>query len=439
MKQFLLLDNPAKTFTVKEKILYFGLAAFFITLFLPDMPVINNIVIGGILVYSFFYNTLMEKRQLFRQRKEIGFMILFYLLHIISAFFSENKQEAMTMLVLRLPLLVFPLALGLLYISPALKNRILLYYSAITTLAALVCLLYALGQYAKFHDAGYLYDDSLSKAIRRQSIYFALMVGLALFSYVYLLLNSAFTIRYRALVYISILFLLVIHFMLASRVGIITLYSSLLVFAVFTIVKKGKWQQGTGLLIGLPICVFLLLKFFPKTINRFHELAYTHYNYNSHAVESHYNMQLTPEQWNGANIRLAVWKCGWEVFRHNWFTGAQLGDKQDRLMEVYKARQFDFAYQSKRNMHNTYLDIACCFGVIGLLVFLLGWIILPLLACFRGVDRPGNGSIPDALGVFIIVAFAAAFITETYLDTSIGCILTGFFICLVSAWKRPSY
>src|ERR1700694_4258952 len=106
MKQFLLLDNPAKPFTIKEKILYFGLAAFFITLFLPDMPVINNIVIGGILVYSFFYNTLTEKRQLFRQRKEIGFMILFYLLNIISAFFSENKQEAITMLVMRLPLLV---------------------------------------------------------------------------------------------------------------------------------------------------------------------------------------------------------------------------------------------------------------------------------------------------------------------------------------------
>ena len=76
--------------------------------------------------------------------------------------------------------------------------------------------------------------------------------------------------------------------------------------------------------------------------------------------------------------------------------------------------------------------------LVSLLVFLLGWIILPLRACFRRTDRQGEEFIADPLGAFIIMAFAAAFITETYLDTSIGCILTGFFISLVSAWKKPS-
>jgi O-antigen ligase len=116
--------------------------------------------------------------------------------------------------------------------------------------------------------------------------------------------------------------------------------------------------------------------------------------------------------------------------RKHWLLGVQLGDKQDQLMEVYRARQFDFALRTRRNMHNTYLDILCCFGIIGLLVFLGGWLVFPLMACWR---------VQDGLGLIIVLAFAAAMITETYFDRSIGCLLAGFFITLVSAWKKGSH
>src|ERR1022692_139079 len=105
MRSILLLDSAGKNFAIKEKILYFGVGAFFISLLLPDMPVINNIITGAIVLNCFLYNSFAEKRQLLWQRKEIFFMLLFYGLHIVSALLSTNRQEAMEMLVLRLPLL----------------------------------------------------------------------------------------------------------------------------------------------------------------------------------------------------------------------------------------------------------------------------------------------------------------------------------------------
>jgi O-antigen ligase len=425
MRSLVLVDPRGMAFSRKEKILYFGIAAFFISLFLPGMPVINNIFTGAILLHSFFYNTLAAKKQLLRQRKAILFMLIFFLFHIISALASVNRQEAMRLLAMRSPLLIFPLSIGLILIREELKDRILLCFCVVITIMALVCTGCALAQYAKFHDASWLYDDSLTAAIKKQSIYVALAVNLALFSYIYLLRKPSFTIGFTGLAWFSVAFLIVFHFMLASRVALIVLYGSFLIFAGYIIIKERRIRQGAMMVIGLLFCAILLVKFFPKTLNRFRELGYTNYAYSSHAAESHYNGILTADQWNGANIRLAVWRCGWELGRNHWLVGIPLGDMQDRLMEVYRDRQFDLALRTRRNMHNTYLDVFCTFGIVGLLVFLAGWLVFPLLEGLR--DR-------DGLGVVILLAIAVAMITESYFDRSIGCLIAGFFICFVESW-----
>jgi O-antigen ligase len=426
MNAFFLLDQTGKTFAKKEKLLYFLLAALVVSFFLPDMPVVGNIFIGAIMFHSFFYNSWAEKKQLLLQRKGIFLMLIFFLFNIVSAFISANLQEGMSMLVLRLPLLIFPLCIGLIYIREELKDRFLIAFCLLTTLMGLVCMIYSIYRFIMSADAGYLYDDSLSEAVRRQSIYIALTVNLALFGYVYLLSKGKYVMKYAWLTYLSIAFLLVFHFMLASRIAILTLYSCMIVYAIFRMVRKKKILEGASLIIGLFIGAFILVHFFPKTLNRFKELQYPGYSFTHHGIESHYNMKVTPEQWNGANIRLAVWKCGWDLAGQHWLTGVPLGDKEDKLVEVFKTRNFDFAASSRRNMHNNYLDILCNFGLIGLGVFLLGYMVFPLAGCYRT---------RDGLGLFIILAFTAAYITENWFDSSFGCILSGFFLCFVAAYK----
>jgi len=426
MKALLLLDFTGKVFTQKEKILYWLLSAFFVSLFLPEMPVINNAFIIAVVLHSCFFNTMGEKGRLLKARKEILLMIVFYLLHLISAFLSVNRDEAMVMLVRRLPLLIFPLCIGTLYIREELKDRILLSYCFFTTVAAVTCFIYSLYEYRMSGDAGYLFSDRLTTAIGRESVYIGMVVNLAIFTYVYLLQKQSFAIEYKGLVLLSIVFLLVFHYLLASHIAILTLYAGFLVFAAWFGIKKKRYMRGGILVVLLLAAAVLFLKFFPgRTVEAFKELSNTNYAYSNPGSPG--NAPQQPDQWNGTNIRLAMWKCGWEMMEGHWLTGVPLGDKQDRLVDVYRQRGFNYAVESRRNMHNTYLDVLVNLGVIGLIVFLLAYLVLPLAGSYRA---------KDGLGIFIILSFAIAMVPETWLDRSVGCIMLGFFSSLVSAWRH---
>jgi O-antigen ligase len=423
MKALLLLDFTGKVFLKKEKILYWLLSAFFVSLFLPEMPVINNTLIIAIVLDCCFFNSWAEKAALLRKRKEIILMVLFYGLQVVSAGISVNRDEAMVMLVRRLPLLVFPLCIGLLYIREELKDRILLSYCFFTTIAAIVCMLFAYYQFKEYNDPGYLFSDNLTRAIGRESVYIGMVVNLALFTYVYLLIKQSFAIEYKGLVFLSIAFLLVFHYMLASHIAIVTLYSGFLVFAAWWGLKKKQYLKGSILVLLLLAASILLMRFFPRTLESFEELGNSNYAYSNPGTKPE---ATSPGSWNGTNIRLAVWRCGWQLASEHWLTGVPLGDKQDKLVEVYRQKQFNYAVESRRNMHNTYLDVLVNMGVIGLAVFLLAYLFYPLAGTYRS---------RDGLGIFIIFSFAVAMVPETWPDRSVGCIMLGFFFSLVSAWK----
>jgi O-antigen ligase len=419
MQYLFLRDAVGIGLSKKEKIAYAIIAGFFSSFYLPVAPVINGLFIGLIALFPFFYNKAGKKFSLLFKRPAILLMILFYGMNIISALISQNRAEGISMLWLRLPLLLFPLALGSIYIGKEFSNRILFLYSFITTIAAIACIVSAFIMYGKTHDTGFLYNDSLTTAINKQSVYFALMVTLAIFFYAYLLWHEALPYRYKPWIFLNIGFLLVIHFLLASRMQITFLYSVAILFITGYFVSRKKIWQAATCIAGLCIACILFVHFFPKTLNRFKELRYSHYEFSSNAVESHYNMQLEPEQWNGANIRLAIWKCGWELSKRHLFTGVPLGDKKEKLKEMYREKNFEFALKTNKNMHSNYLDVLAGFGIFGLAVFLAGFFFLPFRSCLME---------KDILGMLIIGAFFLSLITETYIDRNMGCIMLGFFI-----------
>src|SRR5215470_17092067 len=115
----------------KEKLLYALTVGFFASLFLPpEMPVVNNLFIVGIGILCFF----LERDRLLRHRPAILFMLLFFILQGVSAAVSANHARAGSILAMRSPLLLFPLALGGMFIRRPLKIRILLAYAVIVVI-----------------------------------------------------------------------------------------------------------------------------------------------------------------------------------------------------------------------------------------------------------------------------------------------------------------
>jgi len=410
----------------KEKLLYGLTIGFFASLFLPpEMPVVNNIFIAGICILCFF----LKKGRLLRHRPAILFMLLFFILQAISAAVSANHARAWSILAMRSPLLLFPLAFGGIFIRRPLKSRILLAYAVIVLIVSLCCLIDASHRSWVRQDTQWLYDDSLTIAIGRTAVYMALIVAVAIFCWVWLLENGRIRGKARWIAWAGTIFLVLFHFLLASRISLFYLYAVAIGYGCRRIARGARTRRVALLLGGCVLLGLVLLFFFPKTLDRMRQLEYLHFDYHSRGMESHYNMPVDSSQWNGANFRLAVWNCGWNIARHHLATGVPLGDKQAAFMVEYKARDFMFAYTRHRNVHNTWLDVLVNTGIAGCVIFLLGYLVLPLWTAVRTGDW---------LAGLIVGAFATALSTETWIDGSFGTVLLAFWLSMVSAWQRPA-
>ena len=428
MKMLFLRDNNALLFTKKEKSLYFVLLLFFFSLYVPQVSWLYNVCMYIFFIYSFFFNSMSEKWILLKQRKDILFILGFFALNLISALLSKNLQEGIAALGIRVSLVFIPFAIGTLYIKENLKDRIIWGFAFATTIAAIGILIFGIWRAESNNDLSLLYNDNLSSIINLQSIYYAMLINISIFSYIYLWMKNSSLINKKAI--IPILFILfIVHFLLASRIAIIILYGSTFIFALFCIFRKKLIFEGIAIIIGLLSALFLLLYFFPKTINRFLELTYTKFDYKSMANESHFNAPLNAQQWNGANQRLALWECGFTVIKKNIIFGTTIGDRMDELKKEYIRKEFFFAVKANRNLHNNYLDTWVSLGIIGLIIFLLGFIFLPIYKCIKT---------KDLYGMLIVICFMLSFISETYMDRTVGNTLTAFFISFIASYKKRS-
>ncbi|WP_460892303.1 O-antigen ligase family protein [Rufibacter soli] len=360
---------------------------------------------------------MRNKWNTFLQRRDLQAMLLFFLVLVFSALLSEDHATGLHHLKIRLPLFVFPISLGLLHLTPIFKQKILLSFAVITTLVCFLCLGTALQTSQFFQRPEFLYNDALSGFIRQQSIYVALAVNLAIFIFAEVIFFGKNT--QKGLMVLAVLFLFVVNYLLASRIMFAVLLATALLFSFYYTFQKRKYLEGATLVLGLVIGTVVIHKMMPSTFNRYKELAYQNFNFESTGPESHYNMEITPDQWNGANFRLAAWTCGLEVFQSSPLLGVNVGDKDKVLRDKYREKNFHMALKTDKNVHSNYLDVLFSTGVLGFLVFLLAWVVLPL----RQAWKTRNG-----LATVVILTFATAWITEVYFGKNFGTMLVGFFI-----------
>ena len=225
----------------------------------------------------------------------------------------------------------------------------------------------------------------------------------------------------------SLIFLIGVSYLLASRINLVVLVVISLTVGIYYIINRRKILEGIALGFGLLMAVFAINTFQPKSFNRFKELSFTQFNYENMGPDSHFNVELNEDQWNGANFRLAAWNCGWEVFKENMVSGTGIGDKDDALMAKYQEKNFRFAIKNNRNVHNNYLDILFSTGLIGFIAFILGWLIFPLVKAIK---------YRDGLTAIILLTLFIAWVTEVYFSRNFGTMIASFFIPFLLTDKK---
>ncbi len=158
---------------------------------------------------------------------------------------------------------------------------------------------------------------------------------------------------------LSILVFLLFIILLSTRTQIVILF--IILSSLFVHILRKKFSI-TALMFSCIFFLFTAYYFFNNNVvfKRFSyvkNLSYSFENENSKA-------------WNGANVRLAIWRCSFDVINKNKFLGVGIGDEDEELFNSYKDKSFHFALKHRYIAHNQFIQFLLSIGGIGLLFYL---------------------------------------------------------------------
>lgn len=408
-------------------ILYYFILSYIVSLFLKGMPVFTNLLMGFIFllaIVNFWGRNYLSA--LLAHRVNLG-IILFFLILILSTLFSEDKKTGLDVLQRRLSLLILPVAFCFISFERKTWHQILLFFAFATTIASLAGFLHGFYLNVKLNDSGYLYNDNISALLEKQAVYFSFYVNCAILVFIYFLFEQyEFIKKHRTLILFSIIWLLFICFMLACKTAMVSIFIYLLWIAIYSFIRKRKFFEMILLSITIIVGVFLVIKIAPKTMNRFQGLTHTGFQFDNQNNENHFNATYDESKWGSTNTRIAIWQCAIEVWKDNLIFGTSIGDRNASLYNKYKEKNFRYAYETEKNTHNQYLDIAVSMGIVGLAIFLFVFLIYPLIIFVKQKQKL-------ALSIFIFLGIC--FLTENMLDRYQGEILIALILPLAGKEK----
>lgn len=232
------------------------------------------------------------------------------------------------------------------------------------------------------------------------------------------LLREGSVVRYRwarGVVAVATLLVLVVLHILSVRSGLAVLYVVLAAMLVHAIVTQGRWRLGIGglvLLVGLPVLTYALVPSFRNKIN------YTRYQY-----QLRWDQNMQQGNYSDAG-RLLSWRIGWELLREHPWRGVGPGNLRQRVDQIYAERYPEVERQ--RMPHNQFLSVAAGSGLLGLLVFLVGF--LAPLFCRKAYHSP--------LLLFFYLIITLSCLVENTLENAEGVGLFTLWVCILTGNGR---
>ena len=296
------------------------------------------------------------------------FPILLLLLYIVAVLYSEDKSEALRVVIKKIHLLLVPL--GFMMVNKKFTESefqvILLIFAFACVAASLLC-----------------YSNAIINIIQNRTIYYPSVYKLYYFSYtpltepvgitpIYLSMyaNLAFIIIWTSpllkdfLKTVLAVYMGIFVILIAAKVGLIILG---IIVPAFIVMRSNKSQLLTWvfLLVLTVSFVFIVLQL-PFLKERF--VTATQFDYG----------ELDGTVWNSTTLRLAIWSSAIDAIKSNPLFGYGPGDAQSALEHAYREKGFVWGLLYKENPgisqynpHNEFLSAMLDVGVGGLVILLL--------------------------------------------------------------------
>lgn len=318
-----------------------------------------------------------------------------YFLNLLGLAWTNNMSVGMEQLEYKLSFLLVP-AVFLVYRSTL--NRLhwmtaFIYGLAVTALWMLVYAAYR--SISDEHDNrwGYFEESLLCIFMHRSYTAAYFVIGVALSMVGWLKENKSFWWIF------TLLFSMVI-ILSGSKAGVmsfvIVILWSLMSYTIQTRALNGK--RVFSILIASTALLFLVFK---SNVNRRFGIIKT---------------AISEIQWDNnpstesTTARLLMWNASYEVWKMHPFFGVGTGDVNDELEEWNQDRANRGVAESRLNAHNQFLNFSVQFGIVGVLVLTMVFILLFYWAI----------QFNDQVLAMLTVVFFINFFFESFLETRAG-------------------
>lgn len=291
--------------------------------------------------------------------------VLYFLSSAISFFYSENTDEASRKLILKLPILCFPLVFN------ALRKTESKHFPNLILIGLYAMYLPAVVSVYNYISNKTLFDQLIleSKPLPIEfgygiyHIQFSILLALSVVLGVFILLHrkawnlSAFNKTFIGV--ISLLNFVFIH-ILSARTGLLALYVGLLMILLPALIKMPLRSKIISVVAGLllPIVILSLSSSLRNRLSNTaadFEVAWSGKDANDYSFA----------------MRVQAWKNAIQVIKKNPIIGVGIGDADKELQENFALMNSSITAANRKNPHFQFLETATQSGIVSACIFLL--------------------------------------------------------------------
>jgi O-antigen ligase len=361
-----------------------------------------------LLVSAFFSNDLKSDFNKFFNNKANLAPVGIFLTVLISGIYSENTNHFWGLITVMLPLLLLPLAFGLLPAFNRKNVNIILYYLILLMSAASIWVLWIYLSNFEYYQQLLSVSKTLPTP-QEDHIRFSLLVALSVFALLKLLSEGFYLMNRKVEKYLQIvlaIFLFLMLHILSVRSGLLAFYAGILIAILYIIFNRKKPILGLGLLFFLVLIPVLAFYSIPSIQQKFYLMRYNWEQYQSGKVSN-----LSDTQ------RLLSYQIAMKVASKSPWIGVGAGDLYTEQEKYYKE---NYPELGPMQPHNQFISFYAACGILGLFAFLF-FLFAPLLyqKAYKSIWN---------LMVFMIIF--SSMLTENTLFVSIGVNIYAFFMLL---------
>lgn len=354
-------------------------------------------------------------------------IVLYFLIHVVSYFLSDNKGVAGFDLVEKLSMIIFPLlfmgsggfhftkrewiekgfVLGMIcaIIICTINGVINSYHNPFTHG------IYNISFWEETLDkpwwwlilSGYSYFNYVSYAYHLHPSYFALFLTFGVFLITKKQEERIPLFKSRIIRNVLATVFIINIFLLQSRAGFIGLF----LYLIWTLIKSSK-RTKMNIVYGLSIIGLIVVILFTGR---------------SESLTS----KLSTANWakiKQTNIRFTIWNESISLIKEKPIFGYHIGDAKSVLVERFHKNNIEEAQDSQFNAHNQFFETTLKLGLIGFLL-LLAVLIYPIYSNINNLE----------VYLFFLLIILIHFMFESMLERYSGVSFIAFFYCFINSIK----